>query len=159
MFETPKPTEKPSHAGMWIGVTLVVVVSCVGGFMFVNSQGPKGAASGTASAAGPAAPAQTKADAVHDLRIVSARMDKDASGTTAVWAVDIKNQSAVFTYSDITYETTYAGGDNSVLLQNRGKISVSLGPGDEEIETIRDALYPSGTAWYKFRVESATAAK
>jgi len=145
---------------MWIGVTLVIVVACVGGFWLVNSHGSKGAApGGTAAAAAPAGPAQTTADAVHDLHIVSAKMDKDVSGTTAVWAVDIKNNSAVFTYSDIAYETTYAGGDNSVLLQNRGKIPVTLGPGDEETETIRDALYPNGTAWYKFRIDSATSAK
>jgi len=30
--------------------------------------------------------------AVHDLKILSARMEKDRAGTTAVWLVDVSNK-------------------------------------------------------------------
>jgi hypothetical protein len=82
-------------------------------------------------------------------------MDKDPTGTTAVWLVEIRNQSPVYTYNKISYETTYAGADNSVLLQNHGELTISVGPGESQTTQMRDALYPSGTAWYKFRVVDA----
>jgi hypothetical protein len=157
MFETPDTSQKSSGAGMWIALSIVVVLAVVGAMAYMNRDtSVKSAAS---MAAAKSAPSQANADAVHDLRIVSAKMDKDFTGTTAVWSVDIKNQSSTFTYSDVEYETTYAGADNSVLLQNHGKIPVTLGPGEEETTQVRDALYPNGTAWYKFRATSATATK
>jgi len=100
-----------------------------------------------------------KADPVHDLRVVSAKMDKDFSGTTAMWSVDIKNSSAELTYSNIAYETTYIGAENRVLLVNQGKIPITIGPGDDQSAQFRDTLYPSGTIWFKIRVMGATAAK
>jgi len=48
---------------------------------------------------------------VHDLKILSARMEKDRAGTTAVWLVDVSNKSNAYTYSSIQYETTYVGPD------------------------------------------------
>jgi hypothetical protein len=157
MFETPGTSQKSSGAGMWIALSIVVVLAVVGAMAYMNRE--TSVKSAAPMAAATSAPTQANADAVHDLRIVSAKMDKDFTGTTAVWSVDIKNQSSTFTYSDVEYETTYAGADNSVLLQNHGKIPVTLGPGEEETTQVRDALYPSGTAWYKFRATSATATK
>jgi hypothetical protein len=157
MFETPDTSQKSSGAGMWIALSIVVVLAVVGAMAYMNRD--TSVKSAESMAAAKSAPSQANADAVHDLRIVSAKMDKDFTGTTAVWSVDIKNQSSTFTYSDVEYETTYAGADNSVLLQNHGKIPVTLGPGEEETTQVRDALYPNGTAWYKFRATSATATK
>ena len=156
MFETPQTAEKSSGAGMWIVLSIVIVLAIVGSLAYMNRDTSAKSATPMAAAA---APTQANADPVKDLRIVSAKMDKDFTGTTAVWSVDIKNQSSILTYSDLAYETTYAGGDNSVLLQNHGKLSVNLGPGEEETTQIRDTLYPSGTAWYKFRLTGASSAK
>jgi hypothetical protein len=83
-------------------------------------------------------------------------MEKDRTGTTAVWLVDIDNKSKAYTYSSIEYETTYVGADNAALLVNKGKIPFNLSPGEERNTQIRDVLYPAGTAWYKFRITGAT---
>jgi hypothetical protein len=97
-----------------------------------------------------------KADPVRDLKILSARMEKDRTGTTAVWLVDVDNKSNAYTYSSIQYETTYVGSDNAALLVNKGTIPFNLSPGEERNTQIRDVLYPAGTAWYKFRITGAT---
>ena len=111
-------------------------------------------------AAVPDAAAQANSDPVHDLRVVSAQMTKDYTGTTAAWTVEIKNQSPTYTYSNIAYETTYAGADNATLADNHGAIpSFTLGPGESQQTEFKDTGYPSGTAWFKFRVTGATASK
>jgi len=155
MFEAPQTKEKSSKAGMLVGVGVVVILA-VAAFFYVNSknspetQPRSGAATAAAAAAG-------KPDAVHDLRIVNVKMDKDTTGNVAVWSVDIRNLSAAYTYSSIAYQTTYIGADNSVLLQNQGKVNLSLEPGEEQTTQFRDALYPSGTAVFKFAVTDAAA--
>jgi hypothetical protein len=90
------------------------------------------------------------------LKILSARMEKDRAGTTAVWLVDVANRSKAYTYSSIQYETTYVGPDNAALLVNKGSIPFNLEPGEERNAQIRDVLYPAGTSWYKFRIIGAT---
>jgi hypothetical protein len=141
---------------MFVGVGIVVVLAAVGfgAYVYFGGGGPTTPAT---------APAQTasattqKADPVHDIRVVSAKMDKDYTGTTAMWLVELRNQSQTFTYSKITYETTYAGADNSILLQNHGEMTISIGPGESQSPQVRDALYPTGTAWYKFKIVDANA--
>jgi hypothetical protein len=157
MFEVPEEKEEASRATLWIGVAVVLVLAVVGVFIYVTS---KGGAKSTAPAATSAATAGiTKADPVHDLRVVSAKMDKDYTGTTAMWSVEIKNGSSEYTYSNIAYETTYAAADNSILLTNQGKVAVSIGPDEDQTAEFRDALYPPHTAWYKVRITGATAAR
>lgn len=139
---------------MFVVVGIVVVLAVVGFAVYLHFNG------GTAT---PVAPAQTasatteKADPVHDLRIVSAKMDKDVTGTTAMWLVELRNQSQTYTYSNISYETTYAGADNTILLQNKGQMTLTVAPGEDQSTQVRDALYPTGTAWYKFKVVDAKA--
>jgi hypothetical protein len=157
MFETPQTAEKSSGAGMWIVLSIIIVLAIVGSLAYMNRDTAGKSAAPAAASTVPSA--RANADAVKELHVVSAKMDKDFTGTTAVWAVDIKNQSSTFTYSDIAYETTYFGADNSVLLQNHGKIPINLGPGEEETTQIRDALFPTGTAWYKFVPTGASATK
>jgi hypothetical protein len=65
----------------------------------------------------------------------------------------------VYTYSNIGYQTNYFGGDNSALVQNKGNISLSLAPGDEQSTQFRDVLYPDNTSWYRFTVVGADASK
>ncbi|MBZ5695175.1 MAG: hypothetical protein LAN36_07425 [Acidobacteriia bacterium] len=144
--------------GMWIGILVAAVVVAAGVVFYMGS---KGGAKNAAPTAAPtaAATAQSNADAVHDLRRVSAKMDKDPTGTVAVWSVDLRNLSRTYGYKDIAYKTTYIAADNSVLVQNTGKLTLSLDPGDEQTTTFRDVLYPSSTALYRFEVTGATASK
>ncbi len=90
MFETPDTKEKSSGTGMWIGVALVVVIVAICAYFFMKSS-PAAKTAGPAAAPASSTP-QANADAVHDLRIVSAKMDKDTTGNVAVWSVDIKNR-------------------------------------------------------------------
>lgn len=152
MFEAPKPKEKPSHMGMWIGIAVVVIVVAVG-FFFVSSSGNKNNSSSAAGSA-PAA-AAGKADPANDLRVTSAKMEN--SNGTAVWLIDVRNRSNSYGYSHIAYETTYGGADGGVIAVNHGEIPGSIGPGEEENETVRDAAYPAATAWYKVKITGATA--
>ena len=140
---------------MLVGIFVVVAAAAVGGVLYTMSRGGgKPAAPVSAAAAAPSAAG--KADPVHDLKILSARMEKDRAGTTAVWLVDVDNKSKNYTYSSIQYETTYVGPDNAALLINKGTIPFNLGPGEERNAQIRDVLYPAGTSWYKFRIIAAT---
>jgi len=154
MFEAQKQ-EKSGNAGMLIGIVVILIVA---GALAWYVMGPKGGAkteTATPAASGPA----PGADPVRDLRIVDVKMAKDPTGTVAVWSVDIRNTSQTYTYKDIAYKTTYLGGDNSVITQNTGQLTLSLDPGDEQTTQFRDLLYPSGTALFRFNVTSASASK
>jgi hypothetical protein len=156
MFEA-QTKEKSGGSGLLIGICIVVVLAVVGTLAYLNKGSAK---EGSASAATSSAPGQqVKGDPVKDLHIVSAKMEKDYTGNLAVWSVDIRNQSQVYTYSNIGYQTNYFGSDNGVLVQNKGNISLSLGPGDEQSTQFRDVLYPDNTAWYRFTVVGADASK
>jgi hypothetical protein len=136
-----------------VSIVVVVAAAAAGAVFFTTS---KSSNKPSAPAAGAAPEAAGKPDPVHDLKVLSARMEKDRTGTTAVWLVDIDNKSKAYTYSKIQYETTYVGPDNAALLVNKGTIPFTLAPGDEQNAQIRDVLYPAGTAWYKFRITGAT---
>jgi myosin-crossreactive antigen len=82
-------------------------------------------------------------------------MNKDPMGTTAVWLVTPQNKSAAYTYSNVQSETSYIGADDKPVLVNHGSITDSFGLGDEHNSQMRDALYPSGTARYKFKIVNA----
>jgi hypothetical protein len=157
MFEA-QTKEKSGGSGLLIGICIVVVLAVVGTLAYLNKGSAKGSEA-SASAATAGSTSGLKGNPVKDLHIVSATMDKDYTGTTAVWSVDIKNTSSVYTYSNIGYQTNYFGGDNSVLVQNKGNISLSLAPGDEQSTQFRDVLYPSNTAWYRFTVVGADTSK
>lgn len=157
MFEAAQEQKQSGSNRMLVGIFVVVAALAVGGVLYTMSKGgSKPAAPVTAAAAAPSAAG--KADAVHDLKILSARMEKDRAGTTAVWLVDVSNKSNAYTYSSIQYETTYVGPDNAALLVNKGTVPFNLGPGEERNAQIRDVLYPAGTSWYKFRIVGATPA-
>jgi hypothetical protein len=154
MFEAAQE-QKQSKLNRVLIVALAVVAAAVaGGVLYTTSKNGGKPAPITAAAAAPAAAG--KADPVHDLKILSARMEKDRAGTTAIWLVDVNNKSKAYTYSSIQYETTYVGPDNAALLVNKGTIPFNLAPGEEQNAQIRDVLYPAGTSWYKFRITSAT---
>ncbi|MGA3292717.1 MAG: hypothetical protein ABSE45_01905 [Candidatus Acidiferrales bacterium] len=163
MFEEIQEEEKQSSSrGIIIVIAIVVVLAIVGALVYMDSKGmfksssESKAPSTTSATALPAGAAN--AAAVKDLHILSTKMDKDYTGTTAVWLVDVKNESSSLTYSHIMYQTTYGGADNSVLGQNSGEIpSLSLGPGEEQSAQFKDAAYPSATAWFKVTITGAAA--
>jgi hypothetical protein len=154
MFEAAREQKQSGTNKMMVGILVLVGAMAVGAVLYTMSKnaGPASAPKTAAAAAVPAG----KADAEHDLKILSSRMEKDRLGTTAVWLVDIDNKSKTYTYSRIQYETTYVGANNAALVVNKGTIAAQLGPGEERNAQIRDVLYPEGTAWYKFRIIGAT---
>jgi len=156
MFEAQQQKDGSGNLGMWIGVAVIAVIVAALAYYVL---GPKGSAKSNSVAAPRSSAPATNADAPKDLRVVSVKMDKDVTGNIAVWSVDLRNMSHTYTYKDIAYQTTYLGGDSSVLAQNTGKINVSLDPGDEQTAQFRDMLYPSGTALFRFNVTGATASQ
>lgn len=151
MFESPKEgKELGLHKG-WIAAFVVVAIVLLVGFYALN----KGPAKQSTKA--PSAVEAVNADPVKDLKIERATMQKDTLGTTAVWLVTLVNKSDKFTYSNITYQTDYIGSDNSLIFQNKGTIQTSIAPNAENSSEIRDAVYPSGVVWYKFKVTGAKA--
>ena len=152
MFEVPVDKQEAKLGYERIGISVVVLLVIAGAvFYFMPKQSAK---QSTPVVAVPTAPA----DPVHDLKIVHVTMNKDPLGTTAVWLVTLQNKSAAYTYSNIKYETSYIGPNDRPLLVNQGSIADSYGPGDEHNSQIRDALYPNGTAWYKFKIVDAKSA-
>jgi hypothetical protein len=154
MFEGSQEAKSSASMGMWTGVGVVALAISIGGYMFISkAKSTKPGPLVAAEAAQPTGPA----DPVRDLKVQHATMGKDRTGTTAVWAVNIENKSASYTYSNIEYETTYVGTNNTAILINKGTINASIEPGGQRNSEINDALYPAGTAWYKIRITGAKA--
>lgn len=155
MFESPQEQVPDNKVGIWIGVAVVAVIA-VALYFYVSRKPSKVTPVAASAAAGTSVPG---ANPVKDLRVVSVKMQKDYTGTTAQWLVDLKNQSQTYTYSNIAYETTYIGAGNSVLAVNHGKLNVTLAPGDDQSTQFRDALYPEGTAIYRINITGASSSR
>jgi pyruvate/2-oxoglutarate dehydrogenase complex dihydrolipoamide acyltransferase (E2) component len=156
MFETPETKGEESGLGKWIGIAVAVAI-VIGAVLFYMGRKDSDQNAAPAAAA-TAAPAQANADAAKDLRLVSRKMDKDGSGA-AVWTVEVRNLSQVYSYSNIQYETTYVGADSIMLATNHSAIpSLTLDPGESQSAQFREAL-PSGTALYTLKITAATASK
>jgi hypothetical protein len=152
MFEGSQEAKTSASMGMWTGVGVVALAIGIGGYMFVSkAKSTKIVPVAAAQAVQPTGPA----DPIRDLKVQRATMGKDRTGTTAVWMVDIENKSDSYTYSNIQYETTYVGANNTAILINKGTINASIEPGGQKNSEIDDALYPAGTAWYKIRITGA----
>lgn len=153
MFEVPVDKQETKLEYERIGISIVVLLVIAGiAYYFIPKHRAKQQTSAPAVATAPA-------DPVHDLKIVRATMNKDPMGATAVWLVTLQNKSAAYTYTNIRYETSYVGPDNRQLLVNQGTIQETFGPGEQRNSEIRDALYPNGTAWYKFKIVDAKASQ
>ena len=153
MFEVPQDNSQARGTYKWIAAFVVIAIVGVGALLYTMSQGGAKLRAPVAAAAAPAGPA----DPIRDLKVFTARMEKDLTGTTAVWLVDLRNKSNAYSYSSIQYETTYIGADNRVLTVNKGTMTITLEPGEEKNSEVRDVLYPAGTSWYKFKITGANA--
>ncbi len=156
MFEDSEEVEKSTAPkGMWVGLAVLAIVLIGGAYLFFRSKGGLGKTASDQPST--TVQAQVKdADAARDLKVQRATMNKDRTGTTAVWFVSIENKSASLSYSNIQYETTYVDANNNSILINKGTIAATIPPGGQKSSEINDALYPAGTAWYKIRVTGAT---
>lgn len=153
MFEDSQEAKTSGASkGLWIGFAIIVLAIALGGYMFISRAKAHKPGPVAVQAAQPSGPA----DPLHDLKVQRATMSKDRTGTTAVWLVNIENRSESYTYSSIQYETTYVGPNNNAILINKGTLNTSIEPGGQKSSEIDDALYPPGTAWYKFRITGAT---
>jgi len=152
MFETPQEIKPSASKGLWIGIAVAVIVVGVGAYFFIALRGAKQAPAAASTAAQP----KEAADAVRDLKVQRATMDKSQTGTATAWLVTIENKSQAYTYSDIQYETAYIAADDHALLVNKGTIATSLAPGEQKNSQINDVLYPAGTVRYRFRITGAT---
>lgn len=155
MFEEAQEKKQSSGIQKLVVIFAVVAAIAAGVLLYTMSKGTTKLRAPVASAM--STPPAGPADPVHDLKVFTARMEKDRTGTTAVWLVDISNKSRAYTYSGIQYETTYIGADNRVLAVNKGTMAISLEPGEGKNSEVRDVLYPAGTTWYKFKITGATA--
>jgi hypothetical protein len=153
MFEPRQEKQTSSSNSLWIGLVVAVIAIAAIVFFVMAGKGPGSPAANTAAA--PAAPA-VKADPIRDLKVQRAAMDKDSSGTIAIWAIAIENRSPAYSYSNIEYETSYLNADGKLIASNKGKLALTLGPQEEKNTQLRDLTYPNGTAAYKIRVTSAT---
>jgi hypothetical protein len=153
MFEAGQDEKQDTSTKMWIGIFVIVAVAALGALYYTMTKG-------TAKGPAPAAAAATEApkgdpDPVHDLKVQHVTMEKDRTGTTAVWAVTIENRSQSYAYSNIKYETTYLGPNNKTLLVNQCVITATIDPGAQVSPEIRDGAYPAGTVLYKFKITDA----
>jgi len=153
MFEVPKDTEETKKMRLLIGSAVVVVVLVLTAIYLVPRRGAEGPPVSAATAV------KCTPDPVKDLKVDTAKMDKDYTGTWAVWAVNIHNNSAGCAYASIEYETTYVRADDTVLVVNKGTLTGRIGPGEErDFPEMRDVLFPTGTALYRFKITGAKVA-
>jgi hypothetical protein len=159
MFESPEEQVPDNKVGIWIGVAIVAVIA-IACYVYVNHKPGKNAPANAVSAASTGGAASVPgADPAKDLRVVSVTMQKDYTGTTAQWLVDLKNDSPTYTYSNIAYETTYLGANENVLVVNHGTMNLTIGPGEDQSTQFRDALYPEGTTIYRIKVTGASSSR
>jgi hypothetical protein len=157
MFDALHEEKQDSSTKMWIGLFVIVAVAALGALYYAMT---KDATKEPAPAAATAAATQAStgpADAIHDLRVQRVTMQKDPTGSTAVWSVTIENRSTGYAYSNIKYETTYLGPNDKILVVNTNVITSSIGPGEQVSPEVRDVLYPAGTVQYKFKITDAKA--
>jgi hypothetical protein len=157
MFDALQEEKQDSSTKMWIGLFVIVALAALGGLYYAITKGTTKEPAPAVATAGAAPVSKADADPIHDLRVQRVTMQKDPSGSTAVWSVTIENRSTGYAYNNIKYETTYLGPNDKPLLVNQGVIVKSIGPGEQVSPEVRDTLYPAGTVLYKFKITDAKA--
>ncbi|HTZ98786.1 MAG TPA: hypothetical protein VMB02_00545 [Candidatus Aquilonibacter sp.] len=158
MFEEQQEEDQQSsRRGTIVVISIVVVLIIVGTLVYLDSKGYL--RSSSTSAATTETAAVVKGDPGKDIHFVSeAKMEKDDTGTAA-WLVDIRNESQTLSYSHIKYQTTYGGPNQTVLAQNSGEMTVTLGPGEEQNVQFKDIQCPDNVQWFRVNITSADASQ
>lgn len=134
-----------------ITAILVVAILVIGAIVYVATKGHTKPAQPVQPVQSAAGPKQTTPDAVKDLKIISAVMGKDPTGIRVMWSVQIRNKSAVYTYSDIQYEARFVKPDGTVTAASRDTINITFAPGEEKkIPPFMDGLYDARAAAFQF---------
>ena len=160
MFEELEEEEKEKKQSrkkrLWIGACIVAALVVVGALVYVIS-GPRAKTSVRVQPPIPAG--QTvAADALRDLKLVRAVMGKDVSGLRVLWSVQLRNRSAVYTYSDIQYEASYMNVQGKLLSVVRDTIKDSIGPGEQKtIPPFVDGVYDARASTFQFLIQGAKA--
>jgi len=157
MFDALQEEKQDTSTKMWISIFVIVAVAALGALYYAMTKGTTKEPAPAVATAGAAQAPKGDADPAHDLKVQRVTMQKDPTGSTAVWSVTIENRSTGYAYSNIKYETTYLGPNDKALLVNQGVIPKSIGPGEQVSPEVRDVLYPAGTVLYKFRITDAKA--
>lgn len=148
MFEVPHEKPEGGTKMLWIGLVVVALVAIVGGALFLR-QAPE------ETGAAPAVDL-SQADPLTDLKVSRVAMDRDPTGTRAMWTISIENASP-YTYTDIKYEATYLDAGDRVVATNEGTLPGSVGPHQQRrIADMQDILFPEGTVSFRFRLLEAT---
>jgi hypothetical protein len=156
MFEEQlEEDQQSSRRGTIILISIVVVLVIVGTLAYLVSKGAFSSSSSTAASAVPV----VKGDPVKDLHFVSEPTMVKDDGGMAAWLVDMRNESRTITYSHIKFHTTYGGPNQSVIAQNDGEMSVTLGPGEEQNVQFKDIEYPDNLQWFRINITSADASQ
>jgi hypothetical protein len=135
---------------------IVGALIVVGAIVYLTSRGHS---KSTPPVQSVAAARQTAPDPVKDLKIVRAVMGKDPTGIRVMWSVQLRNKSAVYTYSNIQYEARFLGPDGRTIAANRDTIKDSIGPGEEKkIPAFIDGIYDANASNYEFVLIGATSA-
>jgi hypothetical protein len=153
-LEEEKEKKQSRKKRLWIGACIIAALVVVVALVYVIS-GPRAK---TPVRVQPPAPAgQTvAADALRDLQLVRAVMGKDPSGLRVLWSVQLRNKSAVYTYSDIQYEASYISVDGRLVGVNRDTIKDSIGPGEEKrIPSFMDGVYDARASTFQFVLQGA----
>jgi hypothetical protein len=153
-LEEEERGEKEETKKLFRITTIIVgVLAILAAALYVTSRGRY-------KAAAPAHPAvaarQSSPDPIHDLKVVRAQMRKDVTGIRVMWAVELQNKSAVYTYSDIQYEARFIGFDGKLRATTRDTIKDSIAPGEQKnIPEFIDGFYDSNAQTYQFVLVSA----
>lgn len=156
MFEPPEDKEESRGKQVWIIAAVIVALVVVVTLVYVVSRPrPKT----PVRAQSPASARQTTPpDPVHDLQVVRAVMGKDVSGVRVMWSVQLRNKSAVYTYTDIQYEASLIGPTGRVLSVNRDTIKDTIGPREEKkVPPFIDGIYDAGASTFQFVLTGAKA--
>jgi hypothetical protein len=158
MFEELEEEEKEKKESgkkrLEISAVIIVALVVIGTLAYVLLRPRATTPPSTASPA--AATEAAPPDALRDLQVVRAVMGKDVTGTRVLWSVELRNKSAVYTYSDIQYEATFRRGDGSVLAVNRDTIEGSIGPGEQKrMPEFMDGIYDATASTYQFVLKGA----
>ncbi len=139
---------------------LLMMAYIVGGLIIVGVLAyflTRGSSKTTQPVQSVAAARQTAPDPVKDLKIVRAVMGKDPTGIRVMWSVQLRNKSAVYTYSDIQYEARFLGPDGGTRSASRDTIKTSIAPGEEKkFPPFLDGVYDANASTYQFVIVGAT---